>query len=274
MSYDLELKTALEAADLAGRAILDAYERFKQIPDAPANITTDADRQAQEIILGHLHKTFPQDALCAEETTPTLEQTPRTGQRLWVVDPIDGTRGFARKNGEFSVMIGFVDQGRTTVGVIYEPALQRLTYAVHGGGCWRRDGVRGEAIPCRVSGVADLAQATVVQSRSQKVGPPSPHILALKPARTVETYSAGIKMARVARGEVDIYLNNYASFHDWDICAGHVQVAEAGGRVTGLGGEELRYGLPGAPQKHGLLASNGLVHEAALNALRDVVKVK
>ena len=88
------------------------------------------------------------------------------------------------------------------------------------------------------------------------------------PERVIETYSAGIKLALVARGEADIYLNTYDAFHDWDICAGHILVEEAGGTVTGLRGESLQYGLPGAWQRHGLLASNGLLHADALDRLR------
>ena len=107
MPYERELEAALEAAERAGRAVLEQYARFEVIPDAPASITTAADHEAQEIILGHLHQVFPQDALCAEETTVTLAQAVCTGSRLWIVDPIDGTRGFARKNGEFSLMIAF-----------------------------------------------------------------------------------------------------------------------------------------------------------------------
>ena len=83
----------------------------------------------------------------------------------------------------------------------------------------------------------------------------------------MESYSAGIKLALVARGEADIYLNNYEAFHDWDICAGHILVEEAGGRVTALFGEQLCYGLPGAWQRHGLLATNSLWHEPALATL-------
>jgi 3'(2'), 5'-bisphosphate nucleotidase len=154
------------------------------------------------------------------------------------------------------------------VGVVSEPALGRLTYAVRSGGCWRRDGSSAEPVRCGVSTITELTKATLTQSRSHKGGPPSPALLALKPATVLATYSAGIKMAQVARGEADIYLNTYPKFHDWDICAGHVLIAEAGGRVTGLGGQELRYGEPGAPQVHGLLATNGLLHEAALAALR------
>src|SRR5436309_12675045 len=117
MPYERELEAALEAAEAAGPVVLEHYDRFEAIADAPASITTDADRQAQEVILGRLRRAFPGDALCAEESTATLANAPHQGPRLWIVDPIDGTRGFAQKNGEFSVMIGFVDQGRIGIGL-------------------------------------------------------------------------------------------------------------------------------------------------------------
>ncbi len=266
MPYEQELDAALEAARLAGEALREAYERFKVIPNAPADISTDADRQSQEIVLTHLRGQFPGDAFCAEEETATLAGAAHTGPRLWVVDPIDGTRGFARKNGEFSVMIGFVEGGRIGAGVVLEPASQRLTYAVRGGGCWRRDGA-GEAVRCSVSAVGTLSEATLTQSRPSDPAKKSRVVTAMAPGRVVQTYSAGIKLALVARGEADVYANTYDAFHDWDICAGHILVEEAGGTVTGLAGEELRYGLPGAWQRSGLLATNGLLHEEALKRL-------
>ncbi len=120
--YDRELATALDAARQAGRYLLEAYARFQAIPDAPADISTEADRRSQEIILAAIRQVFPGDALCAEESTATLAAAAHTGGRLWIVDPIDGTRGFARKNGEFSVMIGFVADGQIGVGVVCQPA--------------------------------------------------------------------------------------------------------------------------------------------------------
>src|ERR1700758_414081 len=96
--YERELQVALDAAELAGKLILEHYRDFQVIPDAPADISTDTDRQSQALILGHIHRIFPADALCAEETTGDLAHVPKSGPRLWVVDPIDGTRGFARKN--------------------------------------------------------------------------------------------------------------------------------------------------------------------------------
>src|SRR5262249_26559602 len=147
------------------------------------------DRRSQEIILGHLHRLFPHDALCAEEATPTLAQVSATGPRLWIVDPIDGTRGFARKNGEVSVMVAFVDQGLVVLGVVLEPARERLPSALGGAGCGRRDGDLGTEVACGVTTTASLAEATLTQSPSRP-GQPSRRVMALRPARVVETYSA------------------------------------------------------------------------------------
>jgi 3'(2'), 5'-bisphosphate nucleotidase len=274
MSYTAELEAALEAADLAGRLVREQYDRWTPVPDAPADITTATDHAAQELILGHLHRAFPADAFCAEEMTPTLGRVSTAGSRIWIIDPIDGTRGFARKNGEFSVMIGLADRGRPVVGVVYEPAKGRLTYAARGTGCWVRDGSAAESVRGRVSTQADLSRAVLTQSHSSANRPASPELAALKPGRVIETYSAGVKMAQVARGEADLYLNTYPAFSDWDICAGHALIDEAGGKATGLGGQELHYGQPRGSQVYGLLATNGLVHEAAVAALRQAGRAR
>jgi 3'(2'), 5'-bisphosphate nucleotidase len=265
MPYERELEAALAAAREAGRLILDAYAHFRAIPNARADISTETDRQSQETILQHLHRVFPGDALCAEERTPTLAAG-GPGPRTWVVDPIDGTRGFAKKNGEFSVMVGLLEEGRPILGVVLEPVLDRWTYAVRGGGCWWRQS-DGTPLRCRVSPTSDLAAAVLSQSHTKDPARPSKAVRVLAPGRVVETYSAGIKLALVARGEVEMYVNDYPTFHDWDVCAGHILVDEAGGTVTGLKGEALHYGRPGSAQHIGLLASNGVLHEAALKRM-------
>lgn len=265
--YARELEAALAAVGQAGEYLVREYANFQAIANAPASITTEADRQAQEIILRHLLKVFPGDALCAEEATATTTSAPANGPRLWVVDPIDGTRGFAMKNGEFSVMVGFVHEGVIGAGVVYQPATGRLTYAEKGKGCWRLDGQAAVPIRCQVTGQTDLGQATLTQSRSREPNKKSRYVEALKPGRVLESYSAGIKLAFVARGDADVYLNTYDAFHDWDICAGHILVTEAGGTVTGTKGETLHYGIAGAWQRQGLLASNGRLHQEAVARL-------
>jgi 3'(2'), 5'-bisphosphate nucleotidase len=264
-----ELAVAVEAARRAGRVILDHYGKFTAIPDARADISTQADRDSQETILRYLHDSFPNDGLCAEEITPALSLAPAGPRRVWIVDPIDGTRGFARKNGEFSVMIALMNAGRILLGVVLEPVTNRLTYATESCGCWRRDGTELTAMRCRVRHTERLSDAVLTQSHSRTPSQQSTWAEALVPARIVETYSAGIKLALVARGEADLYLNTYSRVNDWDICAGQILVEEAGGKVTDRNGNQIRYGQ-GADQRSGLLASNGVLHDVALASLRKV----
>lgn len=264
--FPAELTAAVEAALEAGDLIARAYVDFVAIPNARADLTTEVDRQAQEAALRSLQRRFPADAYCAEEDTPSLVGRERTGSRLWIIDPIDGTRGFAMKNGEFSVMIAFQHDGVLEVGVVHEPAEKRTTFAWRGGRCWV--GSLTDAKLCRVTTTADLAQATLTQSRSKPGAPPTEPVRLLRPAAVVETYSAGVKLALVARGEADLYANTYPNFSDWDIAAGHILVTEAGGTVTGLRGQPLVYGRPGAAQRLGLLGSNGVLHDAALAKLK------
>ena len=253
-----ELTAAMEAAEQAGALILREYEHFAAIPDAPVSISTHVDKASQELILDLLHKRFPNDALCAEEATAALEKVPHTGPRVWVVDPIDGTRGFARKTGQFSVMIGLLIDSQPVLGIVMEPALDRYTYAWAGGGCWTRVG-DGTSVRCSVSSRANLSGCVLTQSWS-KPGQPTRPVRALEPKGVIETYSGGVKLAIVARGEADLYANTYDRFFDWDVCAGHILVTEAGGQVTDLKGDPIVYQASDFAQSRGLLATNSRLH--------------
>ncbi len=265
MNWKAELDAALSAASRATAYVLKEYAAFVPIPDAPANISTHADKAAQDQIVGELLARFPTDAICAEEPSPTFAGVPRSGPRCWVIDPIDGTRGFATKNDEFAVMIGFTAGGQPVVGVVIEPVIGRTTFAAAGSGCWVKVG-NGLPARRRVSSTAELTKGVLVKSHSKPGKTPSKTVAALGPARVIETYSAGIKLALVARGEADIYPNTYPAVHDWDACAGHCLVAEAGGKVTDLRGRVIRYGDPKLP-RDGILATNGHIHQVTLAVL-------
>ena len=270
MNYERELREALATAAAAGRFARTEYDTFTPIPDAPANISTHVDRGCQEIILKHLRAAFPDDGIVAEENTPTVTDAPTGADRTWVVDPIDGTRGFAMKNGEFSVMVGLTVGGVPVVGVVLEPTRDRVTFAVAGGGCWVRVG-DGEPVRCRASDRADVADAVLVESWGKPSRPPKPIIKAIAPAKLLATYSAGIKLAMVARGEADLYVNDYAGFKDWDVCAGHVLIEEAGGMLTEFGGGSIQYGRPEAVPRRGLIASNGKIHAEVVRRVLSVL---
>jgi 3'(2'), 5'-bisphosphate nucleotidase len=261
IEWSAELSAALAAAELAGREIMRLYESFEAIADAPAEISTEADQRSQEIILQHLTSHFPNDAYLAEESSATLAALAPHGPRLWIIDPIDGTRGFARKNGEFSVMIALVHESQPAVGVVAEPARSRLTFAVRNQGCWKQDGAERNS-RCSVTSTASWDTARLVRSHSEK-GRGSAAVEALRNQRF--TYSAGIKLALVARGEADLYLSTYPGFHAWDVCAGQILVTEAGGMVTDASGKEIGYGRPGAI--HGTVASNRRLQVDAESAM-------
>jgi 3'(2'), 5'-bisphosphate nucleotidase len=265
MNFGNELAAALDAAELAGNLIRREYETFVAIPDAPASISTHVDRAAQDAIVALLSKKFPADAICAEENTAALAAKPHTGSRVWIIDPIDGTRGFARKTGQFSVMIGFLAGGRPVVGVVMEPAQDRYTYAWSGGGCWWKTG-DGTSVRCSVAR-RTLDESVLVQSWS-KPGVKTQPVVAIEPGKVVETYSGGVKLAMVARGEADVYANTYERFFDWDICAGHVLVTEAGGEVSDLAGQPIKYQAADFAQTRGLLATNGRIHAEAIRRLK------
>ena len=264
-----ELEVALEAANAAGENIMGFYNSLEPIKEAPASITTQADRNSQDIILSKLHKFFPNDGFIGEEDTPLYQslRNKNTGNRLWIVDPIDGTRGFAKKIGEFCIMIALVENGEPIVGVVHDPANGRTTYACKNGGCYSKDRGKSE-IQCKVSERLTLAASTVTKTHSRQKGIAEGLSASLGASKVRETYSAGLKLALVARGEADIYVNDYPSYNDWDICAGHILVTEAGGKMSDLNGNSLVYGMPAGSKGPGFIASNGHIHSEALSKLR------
>ena len=265
--HERELETVLETIRRAGEEILRRYRSFERIEDAPADISTEADKASQEMILETLHREFPGDGMCAEETSDRFETEAAGARRFWVVDPIDGTRGFARKNGEFSIMIALVEDGRAVVGAVYEPAIDRLTYAVAGGGCHVRQPSGAEPAACAVR-TTEGAPVKLTMSRSQGEEGERKMLAAFGAREATQTYSAGIKLAQVARGEADLYLGDYLTLHDWDVAAGHILVEEAGGRVTNIEGDPIVYDGSGKSLKgKGIVASNGGVHASALATL-------
>jgi 3'(2'), 5'-bisphosphate nucleotidase len=276
--WSKELAVATAAIEAAGAEVMRLYRSFEKIDDAPADVTTDADLASQELILSRLAEEFPSDRLCAEETTAALDRDLKAGKpeaaRLWIVDPIDGTRGFARKNDEFSIMVGLVEKNAVVLGLVLEPAVGRLTYAVKDEGCHWRENSESPFIRASVRSVTSLSDSIVAMSRSRGNDGEAKLLKLLGAKSGVQTYSAGIKLAQVARGEADLYLGDYPAMHDWDLCAGCILVEEAGGTVTDWDGAALQFGKPPYKQLRGLAAAAAGIHGQTLSVVqanRDAV---
>ena len=257
-AHEDELATAIDAAHAAGAAIRAAYGQDHavtyKVGDDPLTV---ADSAADRCIRDRIRAAFPADGWLSEEgdARPGVE-----AGRVWVIDPLDGTREFVQRIPEFAVSIALTVDGRPTVAVVYHPIRDVLVTAVRGGGAT----VDGR--PVRVSGASDLATAVVVASRSEvKRGEwmPFESRCLVRP-----TGSVAYKMALVAMGEADATIS-LAPKHGWDICAGVLLVEEAGGRVSLLDGGHLDLSRPAA-LLDGLIADNGALHDQIVAAVAAV----
>jgi 3'(2'), 5'-bisphosphate nucleotidase len=229
--FESELQAATSAVIEAGALVLDFYSRLPAVPDATYDITTEADLAVQEILLERLTAAFPDDAFLCEEDTPLARQAKTRGRRLWMIDPIDGTRGFAKKTDEFAVMAGLVVDREPVVGVILEPVRGVLTRAAIGSGC--ETASKGEFTsfsPSRVSTIDRLGGATLAVSSSRRSTEAGKLAKRKGCASVIFSYSTGIKMAMIARGEADLYVTSKQK--TWDVVPGTVIVEQAGGVIS------------------------------------------
>lgn len=241
------LRTALQAALDAGAAILRIYGRdFSVARKEDRSPLTAADTAAHHIICAALEPSgLP--VLSEESKTVAYEQR-RKWTRFWLVDPLDGTKEFIKKNGEFTVNIALIENGRPVLGVVYAPVLQIVYYGmVHGAegiepGAWKAGNCVGQTAdeilrsssPCPLPPAPCAAPLRVVASRSH-MNPETETFIAELEVKygAVELVSSGssLKLCRVAEGSADIY-PRIAPTMEWDTAAAQAVVEAAGGRVV------------------------------------------
>ena len=232
----------------AGTIVMRIYgTEFEVGGKRDASPVTEADRHAEALILAALARIKPasrivsEEASCAE-TIPAIEE-----ERFWLVDPLDGTREFIDRNGEFTVNIALVERGMPVLGVVLAPASGRLFAGAADAGAFVEDkSGRRMTIACRRVPAAGL---TVVSSRSHGDVDALDAYLAGRAVASRVTAGSSLKFCLVAGGEADLY-PRFGRTMEWDTAAGHAILRAAGGRVTDLNGAELRYGKPDFANPH------------------------
>ncbi len=217
---------------------------------------TDADIHAEQLIRGQLKRARPRDAVAGEELAAT-----GTGPRQWVIDPIDGTKNFVRGVPVWATLIALVDHGQPVLGVVSAPALARRWWASLGGGAWSGRSLTA-AQRLQVSAVASLGDASLSYSSLsgwQERGLRPQFLNLTEHCWRTRAYGDFWSYMMVAEGSVDLALEPELAVHD--MAALVPIVTEAGGRFTGLDGRE-------GPWSGDAVASNGLLHDAALAQLR------
>ena len=226
----------------AGRAIV-AFYRDGTTVDAKADRSpvTEADRAADRLIVAGLRAADPHIPVISEESTGVDGGSVPAYGRFWLVDPLDGTREFIARSGEFTVNIALIERGRPVIGVLHAP-VQGETYVADGlGGAVRIVG-DGAPQPIRARPVPDEGPA-VIASRSHRDAETDAYIADLGPAR-IESAGSALKFSLLAGGAADVY-PRFGRTMEWDTAAGHAILAAAGGHVRDLNGRELRYGKAG-----------------------------
>ncbi len=257
-----ELVTALRLARAAGVEVMKLRGGELGVEMKLGNEpVTVADKRASELIVAGLKSGFAADPVISEEV-PSSEAA-LAAPRIWLVDPIDGTKDFIRGSEGFSVMIGMVRGGRPVLGVVHQPAVDRTFFATPDGGAHvlTADGVA----PLAVSSIASASEVRLVASASHR----SPELDRVKQelgiANELNVGSVGVKLCLIAMGVRDLYVNPATKTKVWDTCGPEAILTRAGGRLSDLFGDPIDYGELRQPR--GLVASNGHVHAEVIGKL-------
>lgn len=257
-----ELDHAIAAAHRAGDLTLEFFGGKYQVEyKERRDPVTDADLAANTFLKEQLLGAFPECGWLSEETADTPQRL--GAERLWIIDPIDGTREFVAGIPEYAVSVALVEQGEPVVGVIYNPPAGQLFAAIRGGGAF----LNGKRIFC--SEAPSLDQATLIVSRSEtkrgEIEPLRPHLKEVKPVGSV-----AYKLAVVAAGLGGDFNVSVQPKSEWDVCAGDLLVREAGGQMLDLEGQVRRYNQPDPRIEGGLVAGNPRLVRAMLELLTSL----
>ena len=270
--YERELGAAISLARAAAAAALEHYGGPLRIVHKSENDdpVTQADHAANDVIVAGLQREFPADGLLSEETLDTVRRLPLP--RVWIIDPLDGTKGFIEGNGDFAVQIGLVADGAPVLGVVYQPVPGVLHYAARGAGAWA---VRPETPGperLRVSAETEFARMRLAASRNHHSPRMSAVMRALGLSEEIRRGSVGIKTGLIVERQCDLYVHLSPRTKHWDTCAPEAILREAGGRLTDLWGGPIRYNTEDLQNRNGLLAASGAVHPLVVERLAPLLE--
>jgi 3'(2'), 5'-bisphosphate nucleotidase len=265
-----ELEVAIGLAHQAGEVIMSYYQTGLDVDEKDGGEpVTVADRAADDLIVRGLRAAFPQDGILTEESDDDLSRLER--ERVWIVDPLDGTTEFIKGTGDFSVQIALTLQGEPVLGVVYQPTEDLLYHAVRDGGAFCVES--GQTRQLRVTIETDLANMCMAASRSHYSAFVRAARQALGIRKVQRVGSVGLKVGLLAQGACDLYVATTVA-KEWDFCAPHALLLEAGGTLTNLCGERLVYNQAKVAECRGLIGSNGHIHAHLVDVLTSLMDEK
>ena len=249
-----ETNLAIEAAIKGGKAVIEVYKNnFSfEVKDDNSPIT-EADIKSNRIIQDVLSTTnIP---ILSEESVDNLTRLKH--EKIWIIDPLDGTSDFVDQTGEFTIMISLVQSNKPILGVIYWPTEDKLYVAQKNDGAYELFSEHWKKLS--VSNISNLENCHAVLSRHHLSELDKKLINKLNLSEFNQRGSS-LKVIDICCGKAEIYLTTTTKIKQWDTCASYCLITESGGKMTDLNGQDLEFNTKMINHKNGILVTNGLVH--------------
>jgi 3'(2'), 5'-bisphosphate nucleotidase len=266
--FSEDIEAACRAAIEAGKKTLEYYhEAYEYEIKGGRFPVTEADLASEETILQEL-AVFGY-GIISEETEDDPSRLDR--EKVWVIDPLDGTSDFLKKTDEFVVMIGLLNQRQPVGGVVYVPAKDQYYIAEKGKGAYLVD-QENNCFHLSVSATSQIGHLRQVTSRSHFIQQEQDIAQEAGITQFTGMGSIGIKLGTIARGDAELYFNTSSGLGEWDLCAPHIILEEAGGFLSDLWGNDLEYNTEQRKMLRGVVAANRKPDQRLYTAFRNILK--
>lgn len=258
-----ETELALEAAVKAGKTVLDIYsQKFSSSLKRDNEPLTEADIKSNNIIQNIISNSGYH--ILSEESTDDKKRL--DFKKIWIIDPLDGTTDFVNKTGDFTIMISLVEDHKPILGIIYWPPKDTLYLAQKNQGAFKFHNEIWSKLS--VSNVSELDNCRAVGSRHH-ISDIEKNLLKQLKITKFTSKGSSLKVVDVSSGAADIYFTTTNKIKQWDTCASYCLIMEAGGKMTDMLGNDLEYNTEKLNHEHGLLVSNGLIHNQIIDIYRE-----
>ena len=261
-----ETNLAINSVIDAGKTVMKIYNQpFETKIKSDNSPITEADIASNKIIQKIISTSdYP---ILSEETKDNKKRLEK--ETVWIIDPLDGTSDFINKTGEFTIMIGLVRKQVPVLGIIYCPPQNTLYVAQQNQGSYQLAGEKWSKMS--VSTISDLTKSRTVYSRHHSEESERLFFKYIKTKKLTKRGSS-LKAIDVASGTSELYFTSTNKIKQWDTCASYCLVKEAGGNMTDVYGNDLKYNIDDVNHQNGIIVSNGLVHEKVINSYKKFLK--
>ena len=258
-----ETHLAIQAALEAGKTVMNVYnQEFSSTLKNDNEPLTEADITSNQIIQKIISDSgYP---ILSEESVDDKKRL--DSKKIWIIDPLDGTSDFIKKTGEFTIMISLVEDHIPILGVIFWPTKSILYLAQKGQGAFKSD--NGAWSKLSVSKISELENCRAVGSRYH-ISEIEKNLIKRLNISQFTSKGSSLKVADISSGNAELYFTTTNKIKQWDTCASYCLITEAGGKMTDMFGNDIKYNTDKLNHENGILVSNGLIHDQIIRIYRE-----